>query len=85
MIPLEKAVLCVGCEVVSDSHGEYCPHCGNKGLLNLAAVLNRAETLSDDWWPQFVRESGLAMEMPMSLDPRRPAKHPDARRGRFLP
>lgn len=38
--PLTAAFLCPDCSEVSDSSSQ-CACCGNKALLNLAAVLNR--------------------------------------------
>lgn len=41
MIPLKFAVLCMGCEHVSDSRTDTCEHCGERGnFLALARVLN---------------------------------------------
>ena len=40
-IPLQSAVVCLNCEAVSDTPLDTCPACGGRGLLNLAAVLNR--------------------------------------------
>ena len=38
-IPLQNAVLCADCEVVSDSRHETCVVCGSRSLLNLACIL----------------------------------------------
>jgi hypothetical protein len=46
LIPLQQAVLCANCEVVSDSTNGHCVVCGSPSLLNLARVLdgsNRVE------------------------------------------
>lgn len=46
LIPLQQAVLCANCDVVSDSRNGRCVVCGSPSLLNLARVLdgsNRAE------------------------------------------
>ncbi len=40
-IPLRDAVLCISCNVVSNSRGETCAYCGWTGsLLNLSRILN---------------------------------------------
>ena len=47
-IPLEKAVLCCACGVVSNSTGDRCRVCdGIGGLMNLSRVLN-VETESNE-------------------------------------
>ncbi|HKW27667.1 MAG TPA: hypothetical protein VJN48_17915 [Terriglobales bacterium] len=40
LIPLQQAVLCANCEVVSDSKNGRCVVCGSPSLLNLACVLD---------------------------------------------
>ncbi len=40
LIPLQQAVLCANCEVVSDSKNGHCIVCGSPSLLSLARVLN---------------------------------------------
>jgi len=40
LIPLQQAVLCANCEVVSDSKNGHCIVCGSPSLLNLARVLD---------------------------------------------
>lgn len=40
LIPLQQAVLCANCEVVSDSKNGHCVVCGSPSLLNLARVLD---------------------------------------------
>ena len=42
-IPLEDAVLCADCEVISDSSGEACEACGSRSLLSLGRVLGCIE------------------------------------------
>ena len=41
IVHLNRAVLCVNCEYVSDATGENCPRCGSPSLLSLARILNR--------------------------------------------
>lgn len=38
-VPLQEAVLCADCEIITDSHGGRCRICGGSGLLSLARVL----------------------------------------------
>jgi hypothetical protein len=40
LIPLQQAVLCANCEVISDGKNGRCVVCGSPSLLNLARVLN---------------------------------------------
>lgn len=43
-LPLVNAVLCVECEIISDSSGEVCAACGSRSLLNLGRVLGGSIT-----------------------------------------
>ncbi len=45
IIPLNKAVICVTCDSISDAKGLRCPACGSLGLMNLANVLG---TMNDE-------------------------------------
>ncbi len=38
-VPLQSAVLCVDCEVITESCGGHCRICGGSALLSLARVL----------------------------------------------
>ncbi len=38
-VPLQHAVLCADCEVISDSAGEVCSVCGSRSLLSIGRVL----------------------------------------------
>lgn len=40
LVPLQQAVLCANCEVVSDGKDGRCVVCGSSSLLNLARVLD---------------------------------------------
>lgn len=42
-IRLQQAVLCAGCDVISDSPHDACLVCGSRSLLPLARVLGLAE------------------------------------------
>jgi hypothetical protein len=38
-VPLQHAVLCVDCELVTASHTDQCPVCGGHSLLSLAGIV----------------------------------------------
>ncbi len=38
-LPLQEAVLCADCEVISNSGGESCEVCGSRSLLSLGRIL----------------------------------------------
>lgn len=38
-VPLQNAVLCADCEVISDSAGDACSVCGSHSLISLGRVL----------------------------------------------
>jgi hypothetical protein len=38
-VPLQEAVLCADCEIISNSVGESCEICGSRSLLSLGRVL----------------------------------------------
>jgi hypothetical protein len=38
-VPLQHAVLCVDCELVTASHTDHCPVCGGHSLLSLAGIV----------------------------------------------
>jgi hypothetical protein len=39
VVLLNRAMLCLDCEVISQSRGDECPACGSRSLLCLARVL----------------------------------------------
>jgi hypothetical protein len=43
LVPLQNAVLCANCEVVSDSRNGHCIVCGSPSLMNLSRVLSGSE------------------------------------------
>lgn len=48
MVSLDRAVLCVECETISDSTGEVCMKCGANGtLLALAVALSSDRERTD--------------------------------------
>lgn len=38
-VPLQAAVLCADCEVITENHGGYCRICGGRALLSLDRLL----------------------------------------------
>lgn len=38
-VPLQAAVLCADCEVITENHGGFCRICGGRALLSLNRVL----------------------------------------------
>ena len=42
VVPLNRAILCANCEMISAAPG-HCPVCGSAAVLNLAKILNREE------------------------------------------
>lgn len=38
-VPLQEAVLCADCEIISNSGGESCEVCGSRSLLSLGRIL----------------------------------------------
>lgn len=57
LIPLQQAVLCANCEVISDSKNGHCMVCGSPSLLNLARVLDGRKGKMERVWarPRRVR------------------------------
>jgi len=39
IVLLNRAMLCLDCEVISQSRNDECPACGSRSLLSLARVL----------------------------------------------
>jgi hypothetical protein len=57
LIPLQQAVLCANCEVVSDSKNGHCIVCGSPSLVNLARVLDGPSRLGDKAWARKCRST----------------------------
>lgn len=57
LIPLQHAVLCANCEVVSDSKNGHCIVCGSPSLLSLSRVLDGPKGKVERVWarPRRVR------------------------------
>lgn len=43
LIPLDQAVLCENCQVISRAKNDHCLSCGSHSILHLANVLGREE------------------------------------------
>ena len=62
-VPLQAAVFCAQCELISQNNTPFCIACGSKALLNLSRVLggslrgqNTARLIADSELDQLVRE-----------------------------
>ena len=55
LIPLQQAVLCANCEVISDSKNGHCVVCGSPSLLNLARVLDGPSRKTEKVWARSRR------------------------------
>ena len=60
-IRLQQAVLCAGCDVISDSPHDACLVCGSRSLLPLARVLGLAER------PSLLNQREVKAEAPPVL------------------
>ena len=47
LVPLQNAVLCANCEVVSDSRNGHCIVCGSPSLMSLSRILGSSEATED--------------------------------------
>jgi hypothetical protein len=45
-LSLNRAVLCMDCEAISDECGQHCPACAGGPLVSLSAMLNRGVVYS---------------------------------------
>ena len=43
LIPLDQAVLCENCQVISRAKNDHCLSCGSHSILHLANVLGREQ------------------------------------------
>src|SRR5215472_7877446 len=76
-VPLQSAVLCAQCDVVSDSPHDVCMVCGSRSLFNVAQMFggslpNKRATLITRRPVEAAREIGL--EFPKDHRPRMRAK-----------
>ena len=60
-VPLQNAVLCADCEVISDSAGEICSVCGSRSLLSLGRILGGS--VGDERAVVLPEEEGRARRM----------------------
>lgn len=60
LIPLQQAVLCANCEVVSDSKNGHCIVCGSPSLLNLARALSGSNRMGEKTWARPRRLRGAS-------------------------
>ena len=69
-VPLQNAVLCAECDVVSDSPSDTCLICGSRSLFNIARVFGgklpkeRANLIAKDIIEVTPRESVLIFPQP---------------------
>jgi len=47
-IPLDRAVICLNCPMITASTNDCCSYCGCKGVVSLAKWLNRTEEYEED-------------------------------------
>jgi GAF domain-containing protein len=72
-VPLQAAVFCAQCELISQNNTPFCIACGSKALLNLSRVLggslrgqNTARLIADAELDQLVRELIGTVSVPKS-------------------
>ena len=65
-VPLQNAVLCVDCELVTSSRSDECPICGGHSLLNLAAIVGG--TLVDHRGTHFRQQRLLLFDLHISIE-----------------
>ncbi len=65
-VPLQNAVLCIDCELVTTSHCDECPVCGGHSLLGLAPIVGG--TLVDYKQAQVHRRELLLFDLHVSID-----------------
>lgn len=51
LIPLDQAVLCENCQVISRDKNDHCLSCGSHSILHLANVLGRKERFTSNIKP----------------------------------
>lgn len=50
-IPLNRAVLCESCLLLSDTTGSVCPACGSVALWNIARLFDESKKPAKIIWP----------------------------------
>jgi len=51
LIPLDQAVLCENCQVISRAKNDHCLSCGSHSILHLANVLGREDKFTSNIKP----------------------------------
>ena len=46
-VPLSRAVLCAGCDTISDATSDQCPSCTSHSLMSLAVLLGTNEIIPE--------------------------------------
>lgn len=65
-VPLQNAVLCVDCELVTSSRCDECPICGGHSLLSLAGMIGG--TLVDYRGTQYHRQQLFLFDLHIRID-----------------
>lgn len=65
-VPLQKAVLCVDCELVTTSRSDVCPVCGGRSLLSLASIIGG--TLVDYRDNRFREQRLILFDLHIAID-----------------
>jgi hypothetical protein len=65
-VPLQNAVLCVDCELVTSSHCDQCPVCGGHSLLDLAGMIGGS--LVDYRGARFHRQQLFLFDLHITID-----------------
>ena len=65
-VPLQNAVLCVDCELVTCSRNDECPVCGGRSLLSLAGIIGG--TLVDFKQTRLDRQRLLLFDLKIELE-----------------
>ena len=69
VVRLKSAILCVNCEVISNSNAR-CEICGSSAVLTLSRVLGGSITEQTSWKQSEVQEANsLLDELYLSVDP----------------
>lgn len=65
-VPLQNAVLCVDCELVTSSRSNECPVCGGRSLLGLGAIIGG--TLVDYKETRLHQQQLFLFDLHISID-----------------
>lgn len=50
-VPLDRAVLCENCQLITESTGPDCGYCGSKAITNLQKLLERSSDATTETLP----------------------------------